>query len=129
MEEPQYDILIVDDSKFIVQLLKDIIKLKGYSCRSVKNTTLAMKELNKNVPKLIFLDVNLPDSNSYEFCKILKSTEEFNEVLIYYFTGVAEAEVAIKALETRADGYLKKPFDLSDFNDIFEHLDHSNATA
>ncbi|UCC20082.1 MAG: response regulator [Promethearchaeota archaeon] len=129
MEEPQYDILIVDDSKFIIKLLTDILKLKGYSCRSVKNITLAMKELDKSLPKLIFLDVNLPDSNSYEFCKILKSTEKFNGILIYYFTGIDEAEIAIKTLETRADGYLKKPFDLSDFNDIFEHLDQSNTTA
>ena len=53
---------------------------------------------------------------------MLKSKEKFRNVLIYYFTGLSEAEVAIKALETRADGYLKKPFDLNDFNEIFEHI-------
>jgi len=127
MEDPQFDILIVDDSKFMIKLLTEIIESKGYSCRSVDNISLAMKELDKDLPKLIFLDVNLPGSNGYEFCKILKSTDKFKEILIYYFTGVAEAEVAIKALETRADGYLKKPFDLSDFNDILKHLDQSNA--
>ena len=74
------------------------------------------------------MDVNLPDSNGYEFCKILKSKDEFRKVLVYYFTGVSEAEIAIKALETRADGYLKKPFDLSDFNDILNHLEQSSAT-
>ncbi len=58
---------------------------------------------------------------------MLKSKEKFRKVLIYYFTGVSEAEVAIKALETRADGYLKKPFDLSDFNDILEHIEQSSA--
>ena len=58
---------------------------------------------------------------------MLKSKEKFRKVLIYYFTGVSEAEVAIKALETRADGYLKKPFDLSDFNDILEHIEQSST--
>lgn len=128
MEEPQYDILIVDDSKFIIKLITEIIESKGFLCRIVENISLAMKELNEYLPKLIFLDVNLPGLNGYEFCKIIKSTEKFNNILIYFFIGVAEAEVAIKALETKADGYLKKPFNLSDFNDIFEHLDKSNAT-
>ena len=127
MEEPQYDILIVDDSKFIIKLLTAVIELKGYSCRSVNNILLAFEELDKNLPKLIFLDINLPDSNGYEFCKILKSKEKFNKVLIYYFTGIAETEVAIKTLETKADGYLKKPFDLSDFVDIIEQLEQSTA--
>jgi len=128
MEEPQYDILIVDDSEFIKKILTEIIELKGYSCRSVKNISFAMKELNKFLPKLIFLDVNLPDSSSYDFCKTLKSKKKFNDVLIYYFTGIAEAEVAIKTLETRADGYLTKPFNLSDFINIIEQLDQSDAT-
>jgi len=62
----------------------------------------------------------------YEFCRMLKSKEKFRKILIYYFTGVAEAEVAIKTLETRADGYLKKPFDLSNFNEILEHIEQKS---
>lgn len=58
----------------------------------------------------IFFEVNLPDSNGYNFCKMLKSSEKFNKILVYYFTGVTEAEVVVKALETKADGYLKKTF-------------------
>jgi len=123
----QYDILIVDDSKFIIELLTDIIQSKGFTCKSVENLSSAMDELNNRVPKLIFLDINLPGANGYKFCEKLKSTEKFKKILIYYFTGVSEAEVAIKALETRADGYLKKPFDLSDFNDILEHLDQKSV--
>lgn len=124
----QFDILIIDDSKFIIELLTDIIESKGFTCKAVENLSSAMDELNNNVPKLMFLDVNLPGANGYEFCEVLKSNEKFKKILIYYFTGVSEAEVAIKTLETRADGYLKKPFDLSDFNDILEQLDQSCIT-
>ncbi|GAG63940.1 unnamed protein product, partial [marine sediment metagenome] len=41
---------------------------------------------------------------------------------LYYFTGVPETEVAIKAIETKADGYLKKPSNISDFDDILQQL-------
>ncbi|MFW9987410.1 MAG: response regulator [Candidatus Odinarchaeota archaeon] len=76
----------------------------------------------------MFLDVNLPDLNGFEFCKFLKKKEQFKNVLVYYFSGLSEAEVAIKTLETRVDGYLTKPFDLNDFNEIFEHIEQVSAT-
>ena len=120
MGDSKYDILIIDDSKYLIRLLAEIIKSNGYTCKAVENISLAMQELDKCIPKLIFLDVNLPDSNGYDFCTMLKSSKKYNKILVYYFTGVAEAEVAVKTLETRADGYLKKPFDLADFVDIFE---------
>jgi two-component system nitrogen regulation response regulator NtrX len=128
MEDLKYDILIIDDSKYIKNLMTEIIESRGLTCRAVENISLAMQELDKNQPKLIFLDVNLPDSNGYDFCKTLKSTKKFKKILVYYFTGVAKAEIAVKALETKADGYLKKPFDLSDFNEIFELVKHYVVT-
>ncbi len=88
----------------------------------------AKEELIKQKPKLIFLDVYLPDSNGFEFCKFLKKKKKYRNVLVYYFTGLSEAEIAIKTLETRADGYLKKLFDLNDFNEIFDLIEQVNTT-
>lgn len=122
-EHIEYDILIVDDSKYIIDFLTKIIKIKGFTCRAVDTVPKAMEELNIHKPKLIFLDVNLPDSNGYEFCRKLKSNEKFNKILVYFFTGNPESEVAVKALETKADGYLTKPFNITDFDEIFDHLD------
>ena len=39
------------------------------------------------------------------------------------FSGAPESEVMIKTIETKADGYLKKPFDVTDFDDLLEYLD------
>ncbi|MFX1499943.1 MAG: two-component system response regulator [Promethearchaeota archaeon] len=123
----QYEILIVDDSRFIIKLLQQILKLKGLTCKAVESISAAKEELCCHKPKLIFLDVNLPDSNGFEFCRQLKKKKKFRNILIYFFTGLSEAEVAIKALETKADGYLIKPFDLNDFNDIFEHIKQDSS--
>ncbi|KKL93933.1 hypothetical protein LCGC14_1869760, partial [marine sediment metagenome] len=86
-------------------------------------TLQATEELKVNKPKLIILDINLPDSNGYEFCKMVKSNEKYKDILVYYFSGVPESEVRIKTIETKADGYLKKPFDVTDFDDLLEYLD------
>ncbi|MFX1548978.1 MAG: response regulator [Promethearchaeota archaeon] len=85
--------------------------------------------MGNNIPKLIFFDISLSDSNGYDFCKTIKSIERFKNMLIYYFTAISMAEVAIKAHETKeVDGFLTKPFDLSDFNNIFEQLKPYNFT-
>ncbi len=117
-----YDILIIDDSKYIIDLLEKIFQIKGYSSKSVCDTSEALEELENHKPQLIFLDVHLPHLSGYQFCDIIKSNEKYKDILVYYFSGVPEAEVAIKTLETKADGFLKKPFDLSDFDDILGQL-------
>ena len=123
LEKNNFDILIIDDSKYVIDFLTKFIELKGYSCTAVYDTSKAIDVINLYSPKLIFLDVNLADSNGYEFCKMLKSNNKFKNILVYFFTGEPESEVALKALEIKADGYLTKPFDLSDFDEIFEHLE------
>ncbi|MFW9821758.1 MAG: PleD family two-component system response regulator [Candidatus Thorarchaeota archaeon] len=122
MVDIKYDILIIDDSRYIVDLLKKILYFKGFTCKSVSNTSQAVEELEKYKPKLILLDVHLPKLTGYEFCKMIKSEKKYNDILVYYFSGVSEAEVAVKTLETQADGYLKKPFDIADFDDILIYL-------
>lgn len=122
----EYDILIIDDSRYIVDLLKKILYFKGFTCKSVSNTSQAVEELEKYKPKLILLDVHLPKLTGYEFCRMIKSEKKFKDILVYYFSGVSEAEVAVKTLETHADGYLTKPFDITDFNDILIYLNTKN---
>ena len=122
----KYDILIIDDSKYIIELITKILQFKGFTCKSVNNTSEALEELKKHQPKLILLDVHLPQLSGYEFCNLIKSNKNYKNILVYYFSGVSEAEVAIKTLETKADGFLKKPFDLADFDDILVYLNPNN---
>ncbi|MHA2007679.1 MAG: response regulator [Promethearchaeota archaeon] len=122
MVQTKYEVLVIDDSRYIADLVYKILELKGHSCHIVDSSSKAFDLLKGHKPKLIFLDVHLPNSSGYEFCNLIKSDEKYKDILVYYFSGAPESEVAIKALETRADGYLKKPFDLSDFDEILDHL-------
>jgi DNA-binding response OmpR family regulator len=117
-----YDILIIDDSASIGFLLTDILDTKGFTAKWVGSFSTAMDELKKYKPKLIFLDINMPDLNGYKFCQMLKADEEFQNILIYYLTGVLKEEVQISVLKTKADGYLTKPFDMSDLEDVLSYI-------
>ena len=122
----EYDILIIDDSKYIIELIEKILQFKGYKCKSVYSTIKAIEELNRHKPKIILLDVHLPELSGYEFCNLIKSDKKYKDILVYYFSGVSEAEIAVKTLETKADGFLKKPFDIADFDDILVYLKPNN---
>lgn len=121
-DKSPYDILKIDDSKYIIELLTQIFTSKGFKCKAVRDFSSAMNELNNNKLRLIFLDVNMPDINGYDFCEMIKSDDKFKDCLVYYLIGVPVSQISIKTLETKADGYITKPFDLADFIDIFEYM-------
>ncbi|MFX1573714.1 MAG: response regulator [Promethearchaeota archaeon] len=125
----EYEILIVDDDESTINLLLNFFEGKGYKCKESYLGTDALEFLNKHIPKLILLDILLPDLNGYEICKTLKFNKEygkFNDIPIFYITAVPEVEVVMKLKETGANGYFLKPFDFREFNILFEYLQVKN---
>ena len=78
--------------------------------------------MNTYKPKLILLDILLPDISGYEICKTIKLNNKLKDIPIFYITAVTEPEVSQKLKETGAEGYFTKPFDLSEFNILFDYL-------
>ena len=78
--------------------------------------------MNNTVPKLILLDILLPDVSGYEICKKIKADEKLKDIPVYYITAVPEAEVHSKMSETKANGYILKPFNISEFNILLDYL-------
>ncbi|MHA2182873.1 MAG: response regulator [Promethearchaeota archaeon] len=121
-EDSKYDILIVEDDLLTINLLIDFFNRKGYSCKSITNGTEALEELQSYNPKLILLDILLPDKSGYEICKEFKSKKQRKNIPIFYITAVSEYEVREKMDETGADGYFLKPFDFGKFDVVFSYL-------
>ena len=78
--------------------------------------------MNIYIPKLILLDILLPDIDGYEICKKIKSNDQLKEVPVYYITAVPHSEVVDKMKETGANGFFLKPFDFSKFEILFNYL-------
>ncbi len=122
IEDYNYDILIVEDDLLTVDLLVEFFERKGYSCKHFTSGLESLEEIQKYVPKLILLDVILPDINGYQICKECKSQKNMKDIPVFFITAVAGSEVRQKLEETGADGYFLKPFDFTEFNILFDYL-------
>ncbi len=119
---PQYDILLIEDDLATIRLLTSYFESKGYKCKGVVSGTKGIDEIRGGVPKLILLDIILPDISGYEICKMIKEHEKYKEIPVYLLTAIPGSEVEKKMGETKADGYILKPFDFSDFEVVFQYL-------
>ncbi|MFX1345338.1 MAG: response regulator [Promethearchaeota archaeon] len=121
-EISQYDILIIEDDFGTITVLTNFFEPQGYSCKGVSTGIKGLEELNKFIPKIILLDIILPDINGYDICKKIKSTERLKDIPIFYITAMPESEVSRKINETGAEGYFLKPFKFPKFNILFDYI-------
>ena len=122
LKDIKYDILIVDDDESTINLISKYFKNRGYSYIDTSLGNKALKLIQNNAPKLVLLDILLPDSSGYDICKEIKSNKKLKDIPVYYITAVPETEVHNKMNETGANGYFLKPFNISEFNTLLSYL-------
>ena len=101
-------ILIVDDEHDIVELLEDLLLHKGYNIARAFSQAEARDQIEKFKPTIILLDIKLPDGDGVEFLKV-----DHANIDIIMITGLADKEIALKALKNGAADYITKPIDLN----------------
>jgi len=119
---PQYDILLIEDDLATIRLLTSYFESKGYKCKGIVSGTKGLEEIRGGVPKLILLDIILPDISGYEICKMIKEHDKYKDIPVYLLTAIPGSEVEKKMGDIKADGYILKPFDFSDFEVFFKYL-------
>ena len=86
MEFKKPTILVVDDMTTTLLLIHDLLK-DTYEVKIAKSGTKALEILNApNDIDLILLDVEMPDINGYEVCKILKNNEQTKNIPVIFVT-------------------------------------------
>lgn len=103
-------ILIVDDSRTIRIILRDLLKSEGYRIAEAEDGATAFQEANEGDPDLILLDIVLPDESGYEICRRLRADSRFDNTPILFLSGLTEAEDKIKGLDLGGADYITKPF-------------------
>lgn len=106
----QATILIVEDEEDIASLIAHHVEGAGFNVMVAYNGAAAFKEIDKQLPDLILLDLMLPDMDGTEICKILKQKPATKDIPIIMVTAKAEEVDRIVGLELGADDYVVKPF-------------------
>ncbi len=117
-----YDILIIEDDATTFTILNDFFNSKGYSCTGIATGMQALSEMKKNIPKVILLDIVLPDIDGFQICKNIKEDNRLKNTPVYYITAIQESEVVENMEKTGADGYFLKPFKFSQFSELYKFL-------
>ena len=100
-------LLIADDNKDIVDILKIYAQKEGYKTVCAYDGEQALKMQKEYNPVLILLDVMMPKINGYDVCRQIRQT---SNVPIIMVTAKSEEADRILGLDIGADDYVVKPF-------------------
>lgn len=103
-------ILVVDDVTTNLRYIGEILKEK-YSLSMAKSGTQALKMMEKNVPKLILLDIKMPEMDGYELLEKIKADIRYSDIPVIFLTADSEDGIESKCLRMGASDFIKKPFE------------------
>ncbi|OGS22372.1 MAG: hypothetical protein A2252_02180 [Elusimicrobia bacterium RIFOXYA2_FULL_39_19] len=108
----KYKILVVDDDEYVRNMIVRYLQMKGYEVTSAVNGKEAVLKEEKIYPDLVILDVEMPEMNGFEACKIIREKRYgLNYVPIIFLSGSLTEGSVITGLELGADDFVKKPFE------------------
>ena len=105
-------VLIVDDEKNIVQLIKRGLNMEGYETAQAYCGSEALQKIATERPDIVLLDVMMPDMDGYE---VLQKIQEYDETIpIIFITAQGKNYKRIAALELGADDFITKPLNMKE---------------
>jgi len=103
-------ILVVDDEKYVVELIKDILETGGYKVIPAYNAREALEKVYTESPDLILLDIVMPKVDGYQVCRQIREDILLSNIPIIMLTVKGGEKDEIKGLGIGADDYIVKPF-------------------
>ena len=100
-------LLLVEDDNALGYALEFSLVDEGYEVTRATTLKEAEDNFNKDIYNLILLDVNLPDGNGYDFCKLIRKK---SKVPIIFLTALDDEVNIVMGLEIGGNDYLTKPF-------------------
>ena len=103
-------VLVVDDEKDLVELIRYHLEKEGLTCFEAYDGESALQLARERHPNLIVLDLMLPGLDGLEVCRKLRKDPKTASVAIIMLTAKADEVDRIVGLEMGADDYMVKPF-------------------
>jgi YesN/AraC family two-component response regulator len=100
-------VLIVEDDAPSRSFMKDTVESQGFEAFVAENGLQGLEEFKKVNPDLVLSDINMPEMNGLELLEEIRKLSP--NVIVVMVTAFGCEEYAMKAMELRANNYLKKP--------------------
>jgi two-component system KDP operon response regulator KdpE len=104
-------ILVVDDEPQLRRVLRSTLSALGFIVADAESGEAALERVREEKFDLILLDINMPGLSGLETCRAIRAK---SEVSILMLTVRGRTEDKIEALDSGADGYVTKPFDVNE---------------
>lgn len=105
------EIVIVEDEEDIQDYLKAQLA-SDFKIRTYPNGKVALNEILKNKPDLVISDVMMPEMDGTTLCTKLKANINTNDLPVILLTAKSREEDQLEGLQTGADAYILKPFNM-----------------
>ena len=113
-------VLIVDDERSVVLLLRQMLNERGYDTCEAPNGLAGLKWFQSQFIDLIITDLKMPNMDGMTFLREVKRQEPATPVII--LTAYGSPESATEAKESGAFTYLSKPFEMEELLRVVESL-------
>ncbi|MFL2573654.1 MAG: response regulator transcription factor [Flavobacteriales bacterium] len=124
-------ILLIDDEKDILEFLSYNLSKAGYKIDQAENGDEGLKKLKTFKPDLIIVDVMMPVLDGIEFCSIVRSNPQHENIIIVFLTARSEDYTQIIALESGADDFISKPIKpkllITKINSLIKRMENKKA--
>jgi two-component system, cell cycle response regulator len=108
-------ILLVDDTKLVLELEKSFLKVSNVDVLTASNGLEALELIRKDPPNLVFMDMNMPEMDGISCCSTLKADPFLCEIPVVMLTTAGREGDRERALQAGCNDYLTKPIDRKEF--------------
>jgi two-component system, OmpR family, response regulator VicR len=107
-------ILVVDDNPDNAHIIRDYLEARGYPITVAYNGDDALKAFEVVKPALVLLDVMMPGRDGWQVCREIKQHPTLGRnVRVVMVTALDDWVNKRQALQTGADDFVEKPFELA----------------
>ena len=105
-------ILHVEDNKENRLLVRRVLEAEGYAVIEAESAAQALEFLAQGVPKLILMDINMPEIDGYTLTTRLRQNPKMHGMPIIAMTANVMRGDRERTMEAGCDGYIQKPIDV-----------------
>lgn len=121
-------ILVVDDEPDIVNLIKQSLQINGLKASVFTDPVMALEDFKVNCKDctMILSDIRMPGVNGYELIRKAKEIDKQVKVVLMTAFEIQDKEFHNLLPDIKVDGFLQKPFQMQQLNELIDKISRDN---